>query len=157
VSEARLAVVPLLLHEANRFVDLHHRHSKPTRGCRFCIGAVWGGDLVGVAIVGRPVARLLQDGTTAEVLRCCTHDRSPKNTPSFLYGRAWRVWQAMGGRRMVTYTLESESGASLRAVGWKILGTKEPVPKGQGWTNRGRGRIWHPAQSEMRLRWEAQV
>lgn len=150
----KLQVVPVALREANAFVDAYHRHNAPTRGCKFCLGANFGDMLAGVAIIGRPVARLLQDGLTAEVLRCCVQPDAPKNTPSFLYGRAWRVWQAMGGRRMVTYTLDSESGASLRAVNWRILGTKEPIPKGKGWTNRGGGRMWHPAQGELRLRWE---
>lgn len=149
-----LKPLPLVLNEANAFVERHHRHSLPVVGCRFAIGASDGENLVGVAIVGRPIARLLQDGFTAEVLRCCVLPEAPRNAPSFLYGRCWRIWQQMGGDRLVTYTLERESGASLRGAGWKILGTKEPVQEGGGWQNRP-GRRWQQHQAELRLRWEA--
>lgn len=149
-----LTPIPVLLREANEFVLNFHRHSRPVRGCRFCIGTSNGQRLVGVAIVGRPIARLMQDGFTAEVLRCCVVDAAPKGTCSFLYGRCWRIWQQMGGQRLITYTLESESGASLRGAGWRIMGRKQPTPEGHGWTNRP-GRSWQPIQGQQRLRWEA--
>ena len=72
---------------------------KKLGGHKYSIGASDGENLVGVAIVGRPVARKLDDGFTAEVLRVCVKDDSPKNTCSFLYGRSWRIWQQMGGKR----------------------------------------------------------
>src|SRR5437016_4190311 len=96
-------VTPITLRQANDFVEQFHRHNGRTtrNGGRFAIAAIhpeFG--LVGVAIVGRPLARLLQDGYTAEVLRLCVRDNAPKNTCSFLYGRCWRIWQAMGGRKL---------------------------------------------------------
>ena len=83
-------------------------------GGKFAVGAAVDGKLVGVAIAGRPVARRLDDGKTLEVLRVCT-DGTP-NANSFLYGRVKRIGQLMGYTKILTYTLEEESGASLRAV-----------------------------------------
>jgi hypothetical protein len=52
-----MEAVPLHLREANEFVARHHRHSLPTVGCKFAVGAAQGGKLIGVAIAGRPVCR----------------------------------------------------------------------------------------------------
>ena len=82
----KLALVPMNLREANDFVKSFHRHNKPTVGGKFAIGASNGDQLVGVAIVGRPIARMFDDGETAELLRCCAHPDAPRNTCSFLYG-----------------------------------------------------------------------
>tara|TARA_R110001592_G_scaffold280971_1_gene548390 strand:- start:3795 stop:4247 length:453 start_codon:yes stop_codon:yes gene_type:complete len=144
-----LTVVPISIREANEFVLNFHRHNKPTQGGKFAIGASVNA-LVGVAIVGRPIARLLQDGVTAEVTRLCVLDEAPKNTCSFLYGRCWRIWQQMGGRRMITYTLQEESGASLRGAGWKITGEN----KGGGWDREKRKRDWQPVYGQLKFRWE---
>lgn len=149
-----LTVIPMTLREANEFVEQFHRHSRRTSrdGGRFAIGATDGQELWGVAIVGRPLARMLNDSFTAEVLRVCVKPECPKNVCSFLYGRSWRIWQQMGGRRLVTYTLQSESGASLRGAGWKIVGDLKPRPK--GWTSSGRERDWHPIYGQAKFRWE---
>jgi hypothetical protein len=147
------------LREANDFVQSFHRHSGRTSrdGGKFAIGCVDDlGELLGVAIVGRPLARMLDDGMTAEVTRTCVRPDAPKNVNSFLYGRCWRIWQQMGGTRMVTYTLESESGASLRGAGWKIAG----VSKGHkdGWARSDSPHIkrtWQPLFGQQKFRWEA--
>ena len=145
-----LSVIPITGHEANDFIKNFHRHNKPVRGQRFSIGASTD-KLVGVAIVGRPIARLLQDGLTAEITRVCVVDTAPKGTCSFLYGRCWRIWQQMGGKRLVTYTLQEESGASLRGAGWKIMGKN----KGGGWDRKERKRDWQPIYGQLKFRWEA--
>ena len=146
-----LIAVPITLREANQFVDSYHRHNSATQGGRFAIGASDGERLVGVAIVGNPLARMLMDGYTAEVLRCCVLPDAPRNSCSFLYGRCWRVWQQMGGRRMVTYTLQDETGASLRGAGWKVAG--ETRPSG-GWSRENREREWQPIYGQAKFRWE---
>lgn len=146
-----LRVLPITLKEAHEFVESFHRHNKPSRGGKYAIAASDGEELVGVAVVGRPVARMLDDGVTAEVTRLCVNDTAPKNTCSFLYGRCWRIWQQMGGKRMVTYTLQSESGASLRGAGWKLTGETKPS---DGWMNRP-GREWQPIYGQAKFRWEA--
>lgn len=143
-------LVPLTLKAANSVVADWHRHNKPVVGCRFCLGAEHEGKLVGVVIVGRPVARNLDQQFTAEVNRLCVKDDAPKNSCSFLYGAARRVWFAMGGKRIVTYTLESESGASLRGAGWEP--TKVPLSKGKGWQSRERED--QPVFHEPKIRWE---
>ena len=147
--------MPITLREANDFVEQFHRHSRRTSrdGGKFAIAAANDDGMFAVAIVGNPLARLLADGYTAEVLRVCAMPDAPKNACSFLYGRCWRVWQAMGGRRLVTYTLQTESGASLRGAGWKIMG--ETRPAGSGWNRGGRERDWQPIYGQAKFRWEA--
>ena len=106
--------------------------------------------LVGVAVVGRPVARMLDDGHTLEVVRVAT-DGSP-NACSCLYAAAWQAAKALGYRRLVTYTQESESGASLRAAGWRVVAARPPTP---GWSRPSRPRPDHGVDRIARLRWQA--
>ena len=148
-----MKIVPMSLAEANEFVANFHRHNKPVQGAKFAIGASNNNRLVGVAIVGRPVSRHLDDGVTAEVTRCCVVDDAPKGCCSFLYSRSWRVWSAMGGERMVTYTLQSESGSSLRGAGWKVIGQSPGFSEGKGWTSRP-GREWQTVIGQAKFRWE---
>lgn len=142
-----LQIVPVTLSEAKAFVERHHRHHKAPQGGRFAIGVAKDGEVVGVVIVGRPVARMLDDGWTAEVTRCCTD--GTRNAPSMLYRAAWRAARAMGYRRLVTYTLPEEGGASLRAAGWRLIGEAG----GGSWHRKSRPRVdLHPTQTK--LRWE---
>ena len=143
-----LSIIPITLAEANEFVRTHHRHHQPVPGCKFCIACCDAAPRVrGVAIVGRPVARLLDNGWTLEVNRCCTD--GARNACSLLYGAAWRAAKALGYRKLITYTLPEEGGASLRAAGWKLIGER-----GGGTWNRGsRPRVdIHPLQAK--LFWE---
>lgn len=126
-GEVKMQAIPLTLKEANEFIKKYHRHNKPVQGYKFAIGAVKDGKLVGVAVVGRPVARNLDDGLTAEITRVCTD--GTKNANSFLYARCKKICQLMGYKRVITYTLEEESGASLRAIGAKVDGEVKPT----GW------------------------
>ena len=125
-------LVPITLRKANDFVAAHHRHNGRTarNGGKWATGVGLDGRLVGVAIVGNPLSATLMDGWTAEVLRVCTITDAPKGACSMLYQACWRAWRAMGGRRLITYTLQSESGASLRGAGWRIVGQTKPVNKG---------------------------
>jgi len=111
-----LELVPMTLKEANAYVKQHHRHHGPVAGHKFSIGLSNGEKIVGVAIVGRPVARHLDDGWTLEVNRLCTD--GSQNACSMLYAAAWRAARAMGYKRLVTYVLDSEPGTSLKASGW---------------------------------------
>jgi hypothetical protein len=114
-----LQLQPISLREASAFITAHHRHHTPARGWKWGIACNDGRVVVGVVTVGRPVARHLDDGYTLEVNRCCTD--GSHNAASMLYGAAWRAARAMGYRRLITYTLSTEGGASLRAAGWKPL------------------------------------
>ena len=151
-----MKIVPISLAEADDFVLNFHRHNKPVQGAKFAIGASDGENLIGVAIVGRPISRFLDDGFTAEVTRCCVTESAPKGCCSFLYSRAWRAWQALGGNKLITYTLQTESGASLRGAGWKIIGQTIGASDGKGWTNRP-GRNWQPIIGQAKFRWEIQA
>jgi len=154
----RLGAVPISLNEANNFVEAFHRHNGRTarNGGKFAIGAVLGDDLVGVAIVGNPLSATLMDGFTAEVLRVCVTDKAPKGTNSFLYSRCWRIWRLMGGTRMITYTLQDESGASLRGAGWKIVGEVKPHNNWNSKKDRSKRR-WQPIYGQQKFRWEVGV
>lgn len=143
-----LQVVPMSFDEANAFVSQHHRHHGRTAGCKFCIGVASAGRVVGVAIVGRPVSRSLDDGWTLEVNRLCTDGH--RNACSMLYAAAWRAARALGFRKLITYTLASEAGASLRAAGWRVVAQTS----GGSWNCPSRPRVdKHPLQEK--LRWEA--
>lgn len=143
----RLALVPLSLPEANAFVAAQHRHHGPVPGAKFCLAAASGETVRGVAIVGRPVARHLDDGWTLEVNRLCTD--GARNACSFLLAAAWRATRALGYRRLVTYILSDESGVSLQAAGWRCVGETP----GRSWSCPSRPRVdKHPLQTKMR--WE---
>lgn len=131
---AKLTHFPVTLAEANDFVAALHRHHPPVVGHKFSIGASFGGRLVGVVIVGRPIARGRDDGATLEVTRLCTD--GTRNACSFLYGAARRAAFALGYQRIGTYTLPDEGGASLRAAGWKLLGERS----GRNWSCPSRPR-----------------
>jgi hypothetical protein len=147
VSEKKgLVLIPMTLREANAFVEQNHRHHKPVVGHKFSIGVSDGEKVVGVAIVGRPVGRFLDDGWTLEVTRLCTD--GTRNACSMLYAAAWRAARAMGYKRLVTYILESENGSSLRAAGWKCVGQAG----GLRWTGRRRPEVdLYPAQMKIRF------
>lgn len=115
-----LEIWPCSLKEANAYVAAHHRHNLPTNGHKWSVAVYDGERLCGVAISGRPIARKLDDGLTIEIRRVCTD--GTKNACSMLYGACCCVAKAMGYKRVVTYTLVSEPGASLRASGFTNCG-----------------------------------
>lgn len=150
-ATVRLTVVPVDLSEAQEFVRVHHRHHGKVVGHKFSIGVSDADSVIrGVAIVGRPVARHLDDGWTLEVTRLAT-DGTP-NACSMLYASAWRAARAMGYRKLVTYILSTEPGTSLTAAGWKCVGKTD----GGSWSRKARPRVdKHPLQPK--LRWEVSV
>lgn len=151
-----MQVVPLNLKTANEFVTRYHQHNKKVTGCKFCIGVLVQDVLEAVCIGGRPVARRLDDGFTLEILRMCTKQNGIKNLCSLLYSRAWKIWKYMGGKRVLTYTLESENAASLKASGFFVTGKTQPFKKDTGWTTR-QGRLWQDIQLQKRIRWEYSI
>lgn len=140
----RMEVVRIDLGEANAFVAQHHRHHKPVVGHIFSIGAARSGQIVGVSIVGRPVARMRDDGETAEVTRLCTD--GTKNACSFLYGASARAAFALGFKRIGTYILASEPGVSVAAANWRLMGETG----GGSWSRGNRPRVdKHPTQEKL--------
>ena len=140
----KLRHIRIGLDEANAFVTAHHRHHKPVVGHLFSLGASVGDQIVGVAIVGRPVSRFRDDGLTAEVTRLCTD--GTRNACSFLYGASARAAFALGFKRIGTYILATEPGTSLTGTGWRMIGETP----GKSWSVPSRPRVdKHPLQKKM--------
>lgn len=146
-----LRLVPVRWHDARAFIETWHRHHPtPPPGHLWCHGVANDDDqLVGVALVGRPVARAYDDGLTVEVTRHATDGH--RNAGSMLYAAAARAAFALGYRRVVTYTEAGESGASLRAAGYRILAARPPR---RGWHTPARPRDDRGYRSMPRTLWE---
>ena len=141
-----MEIVPIKFKEACEFTKRHHRHHRPPIGHIVSLAVAEGDIIVGVAIVGRPVARNLDNGLTAEVTRCCTD--GTKNACSMLYAAAWRAVRALGYKKLVTYILNTEKGTTLSAAGWKCLGECG----GGSWDCKLRPRVdMHPTQMKIKF------
>lgn len=112
-KKKHLEIRPITLKTANDFVLENHRHHGKTAGCKFAVGCFIGEKMAGCAICGRPISRYLDDGKTLEINRVCTD--GTKNACSKLYGACCRVAKGMGYKKIITYTLQSETGKSLTA------------------------------------------
>jgi hypothetical protein len=128
-GEPKLRIVPLSFRAACAFIEQHHRHHKPPRGMKFAIGVMRGGELVGVATAGRPVSRHYEAEKVIEVNRTCT-DGTP-NANSMLYGAVRRVAVAMGYKLVITYIQQGETGASMRAAGFR---RDKSLPPRKSWS-----------------------
>lgn len=145
-----LEIVPISFADACAFVAEHHRHHQAPIGHKFSLGVAEGETLVGVAIVGRPVSRVIQaEGGTLEVIRTATD--GTYNANSMLYGAAWRATKALGYTRLITYTQEGESGASLKAAGFRIIGERQAR---KGWSVPSRPRDSKGTDNVARMLWE---
>jgi hypothetical protein len=131
-----LELVPVTLAEAKLFIAVVHRHNPKVVGARSCVGAAENGEMVGVALVGRPVNKHLDDGWTAEITRVA-NEAGYKNACSFLFNAASKLARSMGYRRCFTYNQKRESGSSLRALGWKVLYDI----RGRSWNTPSRPRM----------------
>lgn len=133
-----MRLVPVTLKQANEFVKAHHRHHGPVTGWKFGVGLEVDGELVGVAIAGRPVSRMTQtnEPQTIEVTRVCTIGH--KNAPSMLYGAISRAAFALGYTKVITFVLATEQGQSLRAANFKPVQRRS---KGGSWSRPSRKRI----------------
>ena len=142
---------PIKFADACEYVAQFHRHHTPPVGHKFSIAAMDGDELVGVVIVGRPVARRRDDGLTLEVTRLCTNGH--RNACSFLYGAAARAAFALGYKRIGTYILKRETGTSLAAAGWKLIGETP----GKSWSVPSRPRDdKHPIEPKLLFQMEPQ-
>lgn len=145
-----LEIVPVSFADACAFVAAHHRHHKSPIGHKFSLGVANDGVLVGVAIVGRPVSRVLAaEGGVLEVVRTATDGTA--NANSMLYGAAWRAAKAMGYSKLITYTQEGESGSSLKAAGFTVLAHRAPR---KGWNTPSRPRDGKGTDGIARTLWE---
>lgn len=146
-----LRIVPVGFTVACEFVTEHHRHHQAPVGHKFSIGVALADELVGVVMVGRPVARHFDNGLTLEVNRSCVAADVP-NANSMLYAAAWRAAKALGYTRLVTYTQSGESGSSLRAAGWLVVAERSAR---NGWSVPSRVRRALGTENVARTLWEA--
>ncbi len=146
-----MRIVPLSLKEANAFVERYHRHNKKVVTHKFSIGLEEQGELIGVAIGANPIARLLDDGKTFEIRRVCVKPGFP-NACSKLLARVKRIAQMMGYEKVITYTLQKESGSSLKAVNGRRVAEVRP----QRWKRNGKLGTYQKACDEWKYRWELQ-
>lgn len=145
-----LQIVPCTVRDACSFVGQVHRHHRAPNGGLWAVAVAEGDDVVGVAIVAQPVARMLMDGWTLEVIRVAVKEGHP-NGCSMLYAACRRAALALGWRKCVTYTLPEEGGASLRSAGWRVVAERTG---GGTWSRQKRPRVdRHPMQQK--IRWEA--
>lgn len=142
-----LSVIPVTLKDAKAFVAKHHRHNEAPRIAIFSVGVADDSGLCGVAIVEIPKARMSCDGQTLEVTRTCT--TGARNANSMLYGACTRAAKALGWKRLITYTLPEESGASLKASGWTH--EKDVDAKGTWEQKRGKGAHQNDLFGERRM------
>lgn len=143
-----LELQPITFKEAAEYIRQHHRHHLPPHGWKFGVAVNDGEKVVGVIVIGQPIARHLNDGYTAEITRCCTN--GTKNACSMLYGAAKRAARALGYRRVITYTRTDESGISLGAAGYREVYRTKP----QSWDRPGRPRV-DKTEPFQRILWEA--
>lgn len=140
-----MKAIPIELKQANAFVSQYHRHHEAVHRDKFRIGCLDdNGNLCGVIQCARPVSRVLDDGMTIEVVRLCTD--GTKNACSFLYSRMARIAKEMGYTRIITYILQSEDGASLKASGWVC---EEENVGGGSWSRPSRPREVEPVQMSL--------
>lgn len=146
-----LHIVPVDWKDACGFITMWHRSHEAPAGGKFWAGCADElGVLHGVHVTGRPVAVSYQDGWTLEVTRVATD--GTRNANSMLYAAAWQATKALGFRRLVTYNHEGESGASLRAAGYRIVAQRPPR---KGWNSPSRPREDKGVDGIARTLWEA--
>lgn len=140
-----MKIVPIGMKATNEFVARYHRHHKPVRGCKFCVSVEdENGRCCGVAICGRPVSRYLDDGFTLEVNRLCTD--GTRNACTMLYGACIRAAKALGYKKVITYTLKSENGSSLKAANF----INDGEAGGEIWTGKRKRDNGVPAEKKTR-------
>lgn len=138
-------IIPIPFRIAKQFISNNHRHNPNVVGCKFAIGIEEENELIGVAVCGRPVSRYLDDGRTLEINRVCTTGR--KNSCSMLYGACCRIAKEMGYKKIITYTLKSEPGSSVKASNFICDGEAG----GTHWT--GKRNKGQNIPNEMKVRW----
>jgi hypothetical protein len=161
VPDEPLNLKPIAMDKAQEFVKQYHRHNHEVRfGQKYAISVVdSSGELWAVAIVSHPSAKgLNHGGYTGEVRRVCTRPGAPTNCCSKLYSACWRAWKAMGGTKMITYTLVGEPGTSLKAAGYKRVAKSKGHTPGTSWdTHPRRGKVAGTVTPQDKWRWEVSV
>ena len=109
-------------------------------------------------MMGRPVSRYLDDGETLSVNRVAVNDKLPKaiiqNACSKLYSQCCKWAKDKGYTSVITYTLASENGSSVRSANF----IHEHTNKGRSWNCKSRPRKdnrknGQPINREPKNRW----
>ena len=148
----KLHLVPISNEVAKDCIQRWHRHNGTTYFGDFLrVGcATDDGVLVAVGVAGRPTARHFANGQTLEVWRVASDGTF--NSTSMLYGALSKAGFALGYTRIITYTQADESGASLRAVGWRVVAQRSAR---EGWNSPSRPRDDARYMTSARTLWEA--
>ena len=145
-----MEIRPITFKQSCEFINKNHRHHRATVGCKFCVGLYEKNELIGCAVCGRPVSRFYDDGLTCEINRVCVLD-GHKNACSMLYGACCRIAKNMGYKKIITYTLKSESGISLKASNF----VNEGIAGGEHWTLYVY--LLQPIPHELKNRWSKKL
>ena len=148
-DENHYTFIPMELREANEFILKYHRHNKEVLVHKFSIGLLKDGKLIGVGIVGRPISRMLDVKGTLEIRRVCIIEGNP-NANSIMYSRIKKIALLLGYTKVLTYTLQSESQSSLKAVKAQIVAETKP----ESWNRKNRPREDQTVYKEPKFRWE---
>lgn len=147
---AVLRLRPYPIKRALPFVRAVHRRLPALLGGMWSV-AIQGGDEVrGVAVVGRPNARLMDNGHRLQVLRVAVIVGTP-NGCSMLYGSCSRSARSMGATDLFTYIHDDETGVSLKAAGW--VEDVEFESDGGEWSRPSRQRVATTEPGKKRRYW----
>lgn len=140
ILDWNLTFKPISAHSLRRFIERHHAHCGAPVTWRFHNAVFNGATLIGVAVVGNPVAPALMHRGIVEVNRLCVRRDVPAalrwNAASMLYGWCAREAEQRGWGKIITYTRADEPGTSLAAAGWE----KEATIRARGWHSTRRSR-----------------
>ena len=116
-------ITPVTLQQANHFALNNCKQYQPVDEQVFSIGCAVREKLIGIVIINRPVSLEYDDGLTLEVSRI--YSTAGRPAYCMLYGAAARAAGAMGFHRVIAVQPSSIPDSSLRAAGWKSVGSIE--------------------------------
>ena len=123
--------------EVNNFLEMdvvgHQLGSIP--GWKAAFGARYDEELIAVCILGRPVARHIDDDKVISISRFASIPTRPANTGSWLIARARRWARLEGYQKVIAYAgVAGNYGTIYEASGFEL--TKKDEARGDGWTSR---------------------
>lgn len=145
---ARFDIREVSLRTARILCDANHSHHEPAHAGKWALGAFDNGVCVCVAVVARPVARMLDTGNVLEVVRLAS-DGSTRGAASALLRACVAEAANRGVHRVVSYTLLGELGACYRAARWRPVA----LTRGGNWGRASRSRN-EAKQPGAKARWE---
>jgi hypothetical protein len=134
-TEKERYIAPIPLSVANDFVKKYHRHNDERKIHKFSLGLYKKSEdkdiLIGVAICGSPTGISYNGKSFLEVYRVCVTEAN--NSCSMLYGRCTRIAKELGYEKLITYTLKTEPGTTVKASGFEL---ETDEAGGKKWTGK---------------------